>query len=127
MDAETKVLVETAPAWRPAAGEQLTASIAAILRRETQYGAYPVVVFQLKDGTFTAWHAMHSIAQDALKARRPAPGDTLTVHYGGRIESKKRKDSDGKPVKYHAWTIVSENDADDSWDFGDAPTDEPGY
>lgn len=128
MDEATAVAIKTAPAWRPESGEILTAAVAKILRAETQYGEYPKVVFARADGTYVAWHAFHETAKEALKKRRPAPGDTLTVHYGGQIASRKRRDSSGNPVKYHAWTIVSEDDASDEWSFdSDAASDKPGF
>lgn len=128
MDTDTAILIKTAPAWRPEAGDTITGTVCKILRMSTQYGDYPKVVLQdtAADGSvnYLAWHAMHQTALDALKKAKPAPGDTITVHYGGRIPSKKRVDSDGKPVKYHAWTIVTENDEDDTFDLTD---DAPGF
>lgn len=126
MDAETAIAIKTAPAWRPDAGDILTATVVKILRMETQYGAYPKVVLQNPaDGSFLAWHAMHQTGLDALKKVKPSAGDTITIHYGGRIPSKSRKDSEGKPVQYHAWTIVTDNDTDEEFDLGS--DDSPGF
>ena len=117
-----------APAWRPDSADKYTddnrpwyaetsltsVPIAAILKRTSEYGDYPCVILAVpsengEDSRYLAWHVFHQTAKDALQTAKPRPGEVITVFYGGRVESKKRRDSEGKPIKYHQWTVVCEN------------------
>ena len=121
--------MKQAPAWRPDSADKYTdenrpwyaetslasVPIAAILKRTSEYGDYPCVIFAVPDedseggSRYLAWHVIHQTAKDALQTAKPRPGEVITVSYGGRVESKKRRNSEGKPVKYHLWSVVCEN------------------
>jgi len=160
LTAEEVARIKAAPAWRPDkfdtfkkdrpawAEKSMSGTIAAIIKRTSEYGDYPCVVIAVPSGdevTYFAWHVFHQTAKDALMASKPRPGENVTVLYGGQAESKTRKGKDGKPVKYHVWTVVCENtmaqelgynpygDDETPADFDGVPggsstsTDEPGF
>jgi hypothetical protein len=126
LSVEEVARIKAAPAWRPDkydaykdaktrptwAEKTMTGTVAAIIKRTSDYGEYPCVIIAVGDGedsAYFAWHVFHQTAKDALMAAKPRPGEGVSVFYGGQKESRTRKGKDGKPVKYHVWTVVCEN------------------
>lgn len=104
-------------AWRPKPGDTLTG---AVVRRELrtggEYGNYPIVYMDRKDGSpLVAVHAFHQTLRDGLKELAPARGDIISITYAGQKESNKRVDSKGNPVEYHHYAVY---DPESSFDDG---------
>lgn len=127
MDPELQKLINirSARGWKPNPGETLVGTVAHIGRRESEYGAYPVVTLAADSPddpeavNYIAVNAFHSILKTALYDIKPAIGSRLSVTYQGQIEGK-RKDKDGNPVKYHAYTVIDPDapaeETEFSWD-----------
>jgi hypothetical protein len=125
--------IQGAKAWKPKSdrieAEALTGTVVAITARTSEYGTYPVVVVDT-GAEFLAFHAFHTLALEQLKALKPAPGESITIVAHPKAASRKRKDTDGKPVGYWPYTIFNPDTVDDSattefdWDDFD---DEPGF
>ena len=122
-----RVRIESAVAWAPQPGDILDAYLVAVVKRTSQYGTYPVLIFDRGEDTmFAAFHAFHSIARDKLKELKPARGERVVIAYPGPQESRQRKDSKGDPVTYHPYIIYCPDRPDEDvseydWDNEDEP------
>lgn len=109
---QKRINIQTAPAWDPAPGQTIDGTVAHIGLRESQYGAYPVVTMAVTSAedpesvSYAAVRAFHNTLKSALFEVKPKIGDRLTITYGGRKESKGRRDSNGNPVQYHVYTVI---------------------
>ena len=121
-----------AKAWRPKAGDILTAKLVKVRRggENSEYGTYPVLVFEripgypfpldddnTHDSNYVAFHAFHTIPLNALAELRPNPSErpVMTIKSGGRVqfgETVKNKDGDDVYVEkegkadYEDYTIL---------------------
>lgn len=101
-----RVRIESATAWRPEPGDILDARLVAVVRRQTEYGAYPCLILDNgRDESLWAFHAFHTIAKDKLRELKPTPGERLVIAYPGKQASRKRVDASGKPVEYNPYII----------------------
>ena len=127
---QKQINIRSAKGWRPEAGQSIVGTVVHIGRRESEYGAYPVITLAA-DGDdpgaieYVAVNAFHSILKNALFELKPQVGTRLAVTYHGQAESKGRKDRDGNPVKYHSYSVIDPDapveDTEFSW------TDEPDF
>lgn len=108
---QKQINIRSARGWKPAPGETVIGTVAHIGRRESEYGAYPVVTLAADSESdpeavnYVAVNAFHSILKTALYEIKPTVGTRLSITYQGQIEGK-RKDKDGNPVKYHTYTVI---------------------
>lgn len=112
VELQKKINIQTAPAWEPAPGQTIDGTVVHIGTRESQYGHYPVVTLAVAFAedpeavSYVAVRAFHSTLKSALYEVKPNVGDRLIITYGGRKESKTRRDSNGNPVSYHVYTVI---------------------
>lgn len=110
MTPEDRMKIETATAWRPIPGDEITGYVITTRRRETEYGVHPVVILDLRtDETYTAVHAFHTVLKTRLAEIKPKPGDRLTIHYVGKI--------DGKGNPYHSYVAFNPDDTTTTDEF----------
>lgn len=120
MTPEDRMKIETATAWRPTSGDEITGYVITTRKRETEYGTHPVVILDTRneDGTYTAVHAFHSVLKGRLAEVKPRPGDRLTIHYAGKITGK------GNP--YHSYVAFNPDspatEDEFNWDTEDEGT-----
>ena len=123
--------INGARAWKPAkdrtADEMLTGTVVAITRRGEggEYGVYPCVVVDTGAETFTAFHAFHTVAKEQLKKLKPSAGESICIVAHPPQKANKRKDVNGDPVVYTAYTIFNPDQEDEAvaefdWDAEDA-------
>lgn len=128
-----RVRIESAVAWAPQPGDILDAHLVAVVKRPSEYGAYPVLILDRGDDLmFAAFHAFHSIARDKLRELKPARGERVVIAYPGPQDSRKRKDSKGNPVTYHPYIIYcpdrpAEELDEYDWDSDSATDTEPEF
>lgn len=117
---QDRLTLESAEGWTPEAGDTLIGTIVGIkASAPNEYGIYPIVTIATEDGT-VAVHCFHQTLKDPLLEQRPVVGEKVAVAYLGTKESKKRKDSNGNPVKYHNYSLVVDRpqvDTGASWDM----------
>jgi len=132
------IKIRSALAWRPTAGDTVDGTVVKLLRRETEFGIYPVLVIDTGEPQYVAVHAFHSLLLEQLREVKTGPGDEITIVYQGKIESK--NDSPDKDPEtglkrkrsYHAYLLVT-NGVDASTEFtwddaaADKADDEPGF
>lgn len=82
--------------WRPEPGDVLTGKVADLTTGGdgSEFGRYPIVVIERKDGTEVAVHAFHHTLRNRLREMRPKVGHTLTITYHGE---EPQYDKDGNP------------------------------
>lgn len=123
--------IRSARGWKPAPGQTLVGTIVDIRKQASEYGEYPVLTVAAEGDDpeateYTAVHAFHGTLKTALYELKPSKGQRLAITYGGQSESRKRKDSNGDPVKYHVYTVLDPDAAvqteDDPW-----ATDDPQF
>lgn len=110
---EQTIHMLNAPAYRPDAGDTLTAHLVGVRKGgiNSEYGIYPVLYFQRADGfpfpkgandeelEFIAFHGYHSIVKTRLAELKPRPDGTLmTVHYAGIVQFGSYVDGKDGPV-----------------------------
>lgn len=119
-DLRSRLDLESAEGWTPEAGDTLIGTIVGIkASAPNEYGIYPIVTVATEDGT-VAIHCFHQTLKDPLLEQRPVVGEKVAVAYLGTKESKKRKDSNGNPVKYHNYSMVvdrPQTEDSTSWDM----------
>ena len=76
--------LEFPEAWRPKQGEFLIGKVVSLDDRDGEYGSYPIVTVETKDGRRLAFHAFHTVARGELARLRPKIGDDLGVKYHGK-------------------------------------------
>src|SRR4051794_8412662 len=69
--------------WKPEKGDTITGQVIDIDVTEGAYGPYPVLDFQLEDGTVSV-HAFHDQLRRKLSSRGAQVGETVTIVYQGR-------------------------------------------
>lgn len=121
-DLSRRIAIQLAPGWTPEPGNTVTGDIVKIHRAEGDFGPYPRIVLETPAGEFVAIHAFHEVLKDQLadlhSEQKLGIGDTITVTYAGRRESRKNTGADGKPISYHQYVV---------WSGGpdDQPDDDP--
>lgn len=120
------IRIRSALAWRPMPGDMLDGKIVKLLARESDYGIYPVVVFDTGEPVYTAVHAFHTILRDAFRELKSGPGDECVVVYQGKVESKtadgKNDDGTEKKRSYHSYIVISngiDSTVEFNWDSED--------
>jgi hypothetical protein len=105
-DQARALAILSAPAWRPESGDLITGSIVGFRSYEhPEYGKSPVVVLDTKDG-FRSVYLIHQTLLTNLTELAPQAGETITIAYQGKVESNKRKRTDGSPQDYHAYAVT---------------------
>ena len=116
--------------------ENLEGYLVTVLRRENNQGEpYPVLILDSRreDGLLTAWHAQGELAQEQLRKAKPGQGELVGICAHVPTESKTRKEPNGNPVKYTAYTVYDPTKADVaptpemSWDDLAVGDDEPRF
>jgi hypothetical protein len=69
--------------WKPEQGDTITGTIVDIDVTEGAYGPYPVLDFQLEDGTVSV-HAFHDLLRRKLSSRGAQVGELVSITYRGR-------------------------------------------
>ena len=108
----------SAKAWRPAAGESITGTVANLRRQDDEYGGHVVVTLNeslSEEPVFTAVHAFHSVLKKQLSDLKPGKGAQLQITYLGKVE--------GKNQPYHSYVVIDPTAEvkDFNWD------EEPGF
>lgn len=81
---------EYAPAWKPEkAGDTLHGFVTDLGFIDSEYGEYPVITIQNKDGEEFAVHAFHSTVKNAFLTARPTIGEEIAVRYLGKVTKPK--------------------------------------
>src|SRR5690348_14851175 len=93
--------IRSAKAWRPEPGDTITGSVVKVIGRTSEFGSYPIAVLDTGSKEYTAVHMFHTLLREQAKDVKLSSGHDVSIAYVGRVESKKRRDADGKPVKYH--------------------------
>ncbi len=104
---QKQINIRSARGWRPAAGESVVGTVEHIGRRESEYGAYPVVTLAADTDdpetvNYVAVNAFHSILKNGLYEIKPKVGDRLAVTYHGKITPEK---AGANP--YHSYTVIN--------------------
>lgn len=112
-----KLKIKAAKAWTPEAGTVLTGTVVTLTKRTSDYGEHIVVILKPADSDdYVAVHAFHQVLIDQLKEVREEVGKLngaeITLRYDGKVASRKRKDDEGNPQKYHSYTVVSNSDVE---------------
>lgn len=99
---------------RPTQGVEYVATFARLDRGpENEYGTPFIAIFtdlagddapESETGEWGLW-LIHTTALSGLKELRPAAGERVAFRYDGKRDSKTRKDRNGEPVSYHAYTF----------------------
>jgi hypothetical protein len=103
---QKQINIRSARGWRPAPGETVVGTVAHIGRRESEYGAYPVVTLAADTDdpggvNYVAVNAFHSILKNGLYEIKPKVGDRLAITYHGKITPEK---AGANP--YHSYTVI---------------------
>lgn len=69
--------------WKPEQGDTITGTIVDIDVTEGAYGPYPVIDFELDDGTVSV-HAFHDQLRRKLSSRGAQVGELVSITYRGR-------------------------------------------
>lgn len=96
-EAASEAMDFDANGWRPVAGDTITGQISDLTTGESEFGRYPIVFLQLKDGSEIAVHAFHHSLKTRLVEMRPKIGHTLTIAYLGEFD---QLDRDGNPKMF---------------------------
>lgn len=129
MDPELQKLINirSARGWRPADGESIVGTVAHIGRRESEYGAYPVVTLAADTDdpetvNYVAVNAFHSILKASLFEIKPQIGGRLSITYHGQVDGKRVNPKTGEKIKYHDYTTIDPDamveHTEFSWDDG---------
>ena len=117
---QRRVNIRSARGWRPAPGETIVGTVAHLGRRESEYGAFPVVTLAAdtddpETTNYVAVNAFHTILKNQLFEIKPKVGDRLSVTYHGKIQPEK---AGANP--YHHYTALNPDapvaDEEFSWD-----------
>ncbi len=110
---ERKIALATAEAWLPQPGDRMTGVLAAVRKQDgTEYGPYPVFLFDNINGKVTAVHAFHQTLIDGLKDVDASKGHTYTIAYvGQRVKNKTRGTDDEQ--SYHLYVVMPGDGTDD--------------
>ena len=93
---------EYAPAWRPAAGEQIAGEIGE-LSSHVDYNGDPYAVVTINAGPEKgeqAVHAFHAVLARELRKLRPEVGEKIAISYGGQKLAKDKR------TKFHAYKVA---------------------
>lgn len=101
-----------APAWMPEPGTTIKAEVIGLRMGQSEYGAYPIVIYRQESGDVVAVHAFHTTLRETLQELGTTIGKWQYVSYDGKRASRTRKDSNGEPVQYHLYDV--ENVGEDS-------------
>ena len=110
------IALQTAPAWRPEAGDRMTGTLASVRKQDGgEFGPYPVFVFDTPNG-LTAVHAFHQTLIDGLRDAKAKIGDVLTLVYVDQRETNESKKA-GKTgtkdeVTYHLYVVIQGDGSD---------------
>ena len=120
-----------APTLRPDVDVEYSGTLFHVERGTSEYGDYPIVFLHITPSDKhdvtgdVQFHCFHSIARKQFANLRPPVGSNVALLYRGQKEGK-RKDAEGKPVKYHdyrVWDPTAKVEArTDLWD-----TDTPDF
>lgn len=110
--------------WRPAVGSEFVGTFIRLDQGpENEYGTPWIVVFQgsvsavmtpgvntadepMEDGVEYGFWLIHSTALSQFKDAQPEPGERFACLYRGLRKSKTRRDRQGNPVEYHAYSVI---------------------
>lgn len=103
---QKQINIRSARGWRPAPGETVIGTVAAITSRESEYGRYPVITLAADTDdpetvNYVAVNAFHSILKNGLYEIKPKVGSRLAVTYHGKITPEK---AGANP--YHSYTVL---------------------
>ena len=76
--------LEFPEAWRPKVGDCLIGTVVSTDERDGEYGTYPIVTVETRDGKRLAVHAFHTVARGELARLRPKVGDEIGIKYHGK-------------------------------------------
>lgn len=99
--------------WRPEPGDSVTGKLVDVTTggMSSEFGRYPIVSLEHKDGTFTHVHAFHHTLKTRLTEMRPKIGHELTITYVGEEEQTdfegNLKIRDGEPMTLKLYTVES--------------------
>jgi hypothetical protein len=104
---QKQINIRSARGWRPADGETVVGTVAAITSRESEYGKYPVITLAADTDdpetvNYVAINAFHSILKNGLYEVKPAVGSRLAVTYHGKIQPEKAGAN-----AYHSYTVIN--------------------
>ena len=113
-------------AWRPDQedADMLIGEVVEIEVGQSDYGAYPILVVKLSDGTEKAVHGFHSVLQNELLKSQPQIGEKVGIKYLGDVPTKpgsKYKSYKGYRVKVERaqgaafdWNKIGQSSEDQS-------------
>jgi hypothetical protein len=89
-----RMALSSAPAWMPEPNSILEGVVTGIrLNENSEYGAYPVIVYKKDDGTFIAFHAFHTLARNMMRELQTAKGKRQRIAYLG-VQTKNNPTED---------------------------------
>lgn len=114
---QKQINIRSARGWRPADGETVVGTVAAITSRESEYGRYPVVTLAADTDdpetvNYVAVNAFHSILKNALYEIKPKVGSRLAVTYHGKVQPEKAGAN-----AYHSYTAIDPDAAVSAEEF----------
>lgn len=122
---QKQINIRSAVGWRPNPGETITGTVEHLGKRESEYGAYPVITLAADTDdpetvTYVAINAFHGVLKTALFELKPSKGSRLSVTYHGQRDGKRVDPKTGEKIKYHAYTVINPDapalEDDFSWD-----------
>ena len=112
--------IDAAEGWNPEPGDTVEGTLVSTETVDSQYGEYPMLTLQTKDG-YVNVHAFHAVLLKKLTKIKPTTGAQLRITFHGKKPNRKDPaksyanytvtDPNAAPAKPFSWDDVAE-DAD---------------
>lgn len=83
--------------WRPEPGDKLAGIVTDITEGSSEYGDYPLITVQKKDGTLVGVHCFHQVVRNEINRKidsgRLRIGDLIAFSYKGEGEARNGKNA----------------------------------
>lgn len=103
-----RMMVAKAPAWMPAPGDVMVATVIGLSMREGDYDPYPCVTYRKDDGSVVNVHAFHTLLRERLAELKTNMGSKHILTYNG-TRDKNQLNAKGETESYHDYYVEDYN------------------